>query len=248
MSAPGRALAILQLFEGGTSVWTVEDIARALHASTSTTYRHVRLLVQSGFLDPTHWGGYRLGPAFIRYDRISRQSDELIQHASPLMKKLLKDTTQSATVILCRRFRECVMCVHEEHGQKPHAPTSYERGVAMPMFLGATSKVILAHLPERNLRATYLNYEREIRRAGLKDWSTFKDQMRLIRRAGTAMTESEITQGRVGIAAPIFRGGLVTAGLSLVFVPTASDRRKFEIFASKIKGAARQLSDLISLP
>ena len=47
---------------------------------------------------------------------------------------------------------------------------------------------------------------------------------------------------------PIFRTGLVTAGLSLVFVPTASDRRKFEIFANKIKGVARQLSELISSP
>lgn len=68
------------------------------------------------------------------------------------------------------------------------------------------------------------------------------------RTQSAAMTESEITQGRVGIAAPIFRGGLVTAGLSLVFVPTASDRKKFEIFTSKIKEAARQLSELISLP
>ena len=43
------------------------------------------------------------------------------------------------------------MCVHQVRGDKSRGETSYERGVAMPMFLGATSKVILAQLPDRTL-------------------------------------------------------------------------------------------------
>jgi DNA-binding IclR family transcriptional regulator len=225
MSSPDRLLSILQLFEDGQPVWTVEDIARALDASTSTTYRHVRSLVQAGFLDPVTGAGYVLGPAFIRYDRISRQNDEIIYFAVPVMRELLDETTQKATVILCRRFKDCVMCVHEEHGREPHAATSYERGVAMPMFLGATSKVILANLPERNLRSVYLNNEHKIRTAaGVRDWIDFKEQIRAIRRAGFAMTDSEVAEGRIGLAAPISRAGLVVAGISMVIVPSEKER------------------------
>jgi DNA-binding IclR family transcriptional regulator len=221
-------------------------MARALGASTSTTYRYVRSLVQFGFLDPTPGSGYGLGPAFIRYDRISRQNDALIRFASSSMRNLLSETTQSATVLLCRRFKECVMCVHEEHGDKPHTKTSYERGVAMPMFLGATSKVILAHLPERNLKSIYLSNEREIKRVGVEDWASFKEQMKGIKRAGFTITDSEVAAGRVGIAAPIFRESLVIAGLSLVFVPKQAQRKLLPDFASKVMKISADLSSQLS--
>jgi DNA-binding IclR family transcriptional regulator len=163
MSRPNRLLAILDLFDAARPVWTVEAIGAALRVPTSTLYRHVRELVRAGFLDPVTGAGYALGPAFIRYDRVLRQTDALIRVASPIMGQLLERTTQNATVILCRRFRDGVMCVHDVHGIAPHSPTSYERGVAMPLFLGATSKVILAHLPDRTLKRVYCANEAVIR-------------------------------------------------------------------------------------
>ena len=247
MSAPDRILSILQLFEDGQPVWTVEEIAGAIQASTSTTYRHVRSLVQAGFLDPVTGAGYTLGPAFIRYDRILRQSDEIIRVARPEMKGLLENTTQRATVILCRRFKDCVMCVHEEHGDEPHARTTYERGVAMPMFLGATSKVILSNLPERSLRTVYLSNENQIRvAAGVRDWPEFKEQIRLIKKAGFAMTDSEVAPGRVGIAAPVSRAGLVVAGISLVLVPNPVQRDLLKAYAASVVNTASRLSSALT--
>ena len=243
MSAPNRVLAILQLFEDGQPIWTVEEIAKALSASTSTTYRHVRALVQQGFLDPVTGAGYALGPAFIRYDRILRQNDELIRIATPIMKSVLAKTSQRATVILCRRFKDCVMCVHDEHGAKPHDSASYERGVAMPLFLGATSKVILANLPERTLRSVYLKNEMKIRNTlSLSGWDEFKAQIREIKGAGFAITDSEVSPGRVGVAAPISRGGLVIAGISMVIMPNSEERRRLHEFAASIVAACKKYS------
>lgn len=246
MSRPDRLLAILQLFEDGRPVWAVEEIGVALGMSISTTYRHVRSLVQAGFLDPATGAGYALGPGFIRYDRILRQNDRLIQIAEPLMKKLLVRTHRQATVILCRRFKDCVMCVHEVQGDKPHT-TSYERGVAMPMFLGATSKVILANLPDRTLKSVYLANESTIRRVlKLRDWKTFKDQFRDIRKAGYALTDSEVGPGRIGLAAPISRDGQVIAGISLVAIPNKTDRAKISNYIPSVISAAATISAALS--
>ena len=244
MASLSRPLAILELFEEGSLSWTVEEIGQALHIPASTVYRHVRMLVQAGLLDPGKGGAYQLGPAFIRYDRISRQGDELIREAAPRMRDLLELTTQSATVILCRRFKDCVMCVHEELGTKPHPSTSYERGIAMPMFRGASSKAILANLPDRNLRSIYLGNEKDIRQTGVKDWVSFKEQMRAIRWAGVAVTDSEVAVGRVGIAAPLFRSGLVIASLSMVFIPKTRERKMIPDFSLSVKQAAEALNDL----
>jgi DNA-binding IclR family transcriptional regulator len=243
MSRSSRLLSVLQLFDNGRPVWTVEEISRALRTSASTAYRYVRDLVQAGLLDPVTGAGYALGPAFIRYDRLLRQNDPLIQVADPVMAGLLDRTSQSATVILCRRFRDCVMCVHERHGSKPHAPTSYQRGVAMPMFLGATSKVILAHLPDRTLKATYLDNEATIRKVlKTRDWQGFKEQLKEIRRAGFALTDSEVAEGRIGLAAPIARNDQVVASISLVVSTNRVGRRKVETFVPQVLAAAAEIS------
>jgi DNA-binding IclR family transcriptional regulator len=246
MSNPNRLISILQLFDNGHAVRTVEQIAKALRLSTSTCYRNVRELVQAGFLDPVTGKGYALGPAFIRYDRLLRQSDPLVRIAEPLMTELLDATSHNATVILCRRFRECVMCVHEVQGNKPHAPTSYERGIAMPMFFGATSKIILAHLSDRALKSIYLKNERDIRRVSkIRSWHDFRAQLKEIRTAGYALTDSEVAKGRVGIAAPIVRNDQVIASISLVIARERLGRSKIESFVPKVRDAAIKASRIL---
>lgn len=105
----------------------------------------------------------------------------------------------------------------------------------MPIFLGATSNVILSNLPERSLRAVYLSNEDKIRKgAGVRDWQEFKEQIRAIRKASFAMTDSEVARGRVGIEAPVSRAGLVVAGVSLVLVPDAEQRTRLEAYAAHV--------------
>jgi DNA-binding IclR family transcriptional regulator len=247
MSSPTRLILILQLFERDRPVWTVEQITRALGLSASTVYRHVRNLVSGGFLDPVTGAGYALGPAFIRYDRILRQSDPLIQCATPVMSALLERTNQSCTVVLCRRFKDCVMCVHEVRGSKFRGKAGYERGVAMPIFLGATSKVILAQLPVRMLKGIYLANEKTIRRVSRShDWSGFEAEIKGIRNAGYALTKSEVARGRVGLAAPIARNGQAFASISLVGDRKDWNQKKIENFVAHVRDAAAQISRALS--
>ncbi|RAI44922.1 IclR family transcriptional regulator [Rhodoplanes roseus] len=246
MNGPARILAVLQLFETGGPVLTVDSIARGLKLSTSTAYRSVRALVKAGFLDPVAGAGYTLGPAFIRYDRLLRQSDRLSLIADPVMRDLLAVVGERGTIVLCRRFRECVMCVHEVRGREPFAETTYERGVAMPMFVGASSKAVLAFLPDRLLKAAYLANEAEIRATGPGTWEAFKAQMREIRRVGYAITDSEVAQGRIGLAAPIFRNGQAIAGISLVVTSSVLGRTRIEAFVPDLRRSAELITQRIS--
>jgi DNA-binding IclR family transcriptional regulator len=224
--ARNRILHILRLFERQT-VWTVEAIGREMGTSTSSAYRDVQELCQAGFLAPVVGSGYVLGPAFIQYDRLVRMSDPLIRHAMPTMHALLERTTQRAVAVLSRRYRDEVMCVHQEVGSAPHPLTVYERGVAMPLFSGATSKAILAHLSERTLERIYLEHEDALRRGGCTGWKAFREQLEAIRTAGYAVTVSEVASGRVGVAAPIHASGQVIGGLSLVMHEPDYDSMRF---------------------
>ncbi len=247
MSRSSRLIDILQLFENGRSVWTVDDISQELGISISTAYRHLRVLVSSGFLDPVAGAGYALGPAFIRYDWLLRQGDPLIQIADPVMAALLEQTSKTGTIALCRRFKDCVMCVHERRGANATGQISYERGVAMPMFLGATSKVILAHLPDRTLKGVYLANENTIRKVlRTTNWGEFRSQLRDIRRAGFALTDSEVAKGRIGLAAPIAQNGHVVAGVSLIVHTNEWDKKNVSKAVSHVISAAELISNGLS--
>ena len=217
MTVPNKVISIMQLYLGDRRVWTVEEMGQALDVSTSTAYRYVKELCAAGFLDPVTGAGYALGPAIIQFDHLLREGDPLIRVATPHMKGLIDSADQRADVILCRRFKDRVLCVHEENGNIPHPPTSYIRGVAMPLFLGATSKVILAHLPERALKRIYLENEARIRQVSVDmSWAAFREELKAVKREGFSLTVSEVAVGRMGLAAPVFREGQVIASISLV--------------------------------
>lgn len=223
MARQSHLISVLELFDGGPAVWTVEQIAAELKVSVRTAYRTVAELTQAGFLDPATGAGYVLGPAFIRFDRIIRQSDPLIHVAEPAMAGMVAASQQTAASLLCRRFRDCIMCVHSVEAEEARPMGSYARGVAMPLFRGAPAKIILAFLSDRALRALYLRHEAAIRAAGADSWIEFRDGLRQVRKAGFAVTTSEIGRERVGIAAPILRAGQIVASLSLVVSPEQAE-------------------------
>jgi DNA-binding IclR family transcriptional regulator len=90
------------------------------------------------------------------------------------------------------------MCVHQLDNREPAFSVSYERGRMMPLDRGATSKVILAHLPANMLRRLARSqpqlraYDEEMRR-----------DMRRVKGDGFCIAVGEVDPGLVGIAVPI---------------------------------------------
>ncbi|MBC57522.1 MAG: IclR family transcriptional regulator [Confluentimicrobium sp.] len=217
MATENKTLAVIELFTENRPVWTADEVACEIGISISTSYRYIKELCASGFLDSVRPGSFALGPAFIQYDYRMRRNDTLIQHAAPHMRQLIEDTDPRSDIVLSRLFNNCVLCIHQENGPEAHEPTRYVRGVAMPLFVGATSRVILAHLPDRTLKRLYLDNEAEIRaRSQEQTWKAFKQDLRTIRKDGYCLTVSEVSKGQAGLAAPIFRGESVVGSVSFV--------------------------------
>ena len=75
----------------------------------------------------------------------------------------------------------------------------------MPLFYGATAKIILANLPERQLVKLFLNHRIEIAKAGLgEEWEDFKDSLARIRQDDYCVTRSEIDPGLIGVGSAVF--------------------------------------------
>lgn len=220
-------LAVLALFTVEEPEWTVEAAAEKLRVSATTAYRYFKQLTQAGLVSPVSGASYALGPAIIQMDRQIQICDPMLNAARSVMVDLIQYAAEGTTVLLCRLYHDRVMCVHQVMGRGPQLPVSYERGRLMPLFRGATSKIILAHLPARMLKSLFARHAADIVKAGLgATWDEFRRASAGLRRAGVTVSRGEIDSGRVGIAAPIFdRDRAILGSLSFALpAPRADDR------------------------
>jgi DNA-binding IclR family transcriptional regulator len=214
-SSTDRVLGLIDLFTVETPVWTVDEIAQRKGVARATVYRYLKSLVDAGFLAPIGGeAGYTLGPRFVEIDRQIRISDPLIRVARPVMDDLMQKGVD--TQILCRFYGERVMTIYELQ-TVPEVWASFDRGNPFPLFRGAPSKCILAHLSTVRQQRLFLKHANEIMTSGLgNNWPDFRAQLKKIYQSGYAAA-SDINPALLGVAAPIFSApGLVNATICLV--------------------------------
>jgi DNA-binding IclR family transcriptional regulator len=243
MSSADKVLSVLSLFTAEHSVWSAEDAAAELKVSLSTAYRYFNSLVSCGLLDRIYRNHYVLGPAIIEHDWQIRMADPVLSVAKPIMLDLLRSSDGAATVLLCRLYRQRVMCIHQETNRLDDPVSSYERGRPRPMLRGATSKIILAFLPTRTLANLWRDHRDEIAATGLgSTFEDFKATLKVLRRNGFCVSRGEVDPGRIGIAAPIFDAhDRIVGSLSIVLYSAETSDRSINRLAALVVAAARDI-------
>jgi DNA-binding IclR family transcriptional regulator len=240
---------VLGLFTIERPQWAVEEAAKELGLAVSTAYRYFRSLSGAGIVTPYRNGRYVLGPAIIQYDRQLRLHDPLLGAATPLMERLAPELPSNCLMLLCRLYREHVICIHQEYAQPPTFGVSYERGRLMPLSRGAASKVILAHLPLRFLRAFHARHAAELSERLGADWREVRAALRNIRADGVHVTQSELDPGMMGIAAPLFLPeGAVIGSISIVIPAVDASPELVQRSAALMREAGAQISILLAKP
>lgn len=241
MAGFARFLAVLRLFDETASAWTVPAMSEALGVPASTVYRTVRDLVAGGFLEAAHENVYRLGPAFIEYDRLLRLTDPLVAAGRSALHDVVAQARTPCVALLSRLYNDQVMCVADEAARDTSFRPSYERGRPMPLTQGATSKVILAHLPPRQLnRLIGSPRDADARHSALRR------ELADIRKRGYCATASEIDTGLAGIAAPVIvREAGVIASLSLVADDSSLDEAQHRRLVLLVVSAASLIAEAL---
>jgi DNA-binding IclR family transcriptional regulator len=229
MSSADRLVQILDLFTPARPAWTPADAAGELKISRASTYRYFQLLQDAGFIEPVAGHRYALGPRIVELDRQIRLADPLVQASADEMQKLARET--GGIALLCRLHKDRVLCIHQERGARAPRFVSYERGRAMPLHRGATSKVILALLAPK---------ERE-RLAARVDAKTLEQ----IRRDRLCVAYGEVDPEACGIAVPLEQGSRVMGSLSVVLPASVAKGRLLKSTMKLVRAAGRRIeSDL----
>jgi DNA-binding IclR family transcriptional regulator len=244
-STADRALDILLLFNEKKLVWTGAEIADEIGVARSTGYRYMQSLVSAGFVEEAS-GGFRLGPRIFELARLARAGTNLSDISMPAMRSLVAAVGE--TVLLTRRSGRFVVCL--ELVEAPSAVRlSYERGHVLPINAGAAAEVLLAWAPPEEVVAV-LNaapLERFTPKT-LTDPGQLQTRLAQIRKEGVAVSQGELDEQILGVAAPIYnaRGGVVAA-VSVAALVSRVPRSELKSVKLAVKNAAATISEQLAI-
>jgi DNA-binding IclR family transcriptional regulator len=145
---------------------------------------------------------YRLGFGLLQITLPLLESLEIRKVAYPTMVNLAQATGEAVYLTV----RDELHAISVERVDSPQWVRMVQPiGLRLPLHLGASRKVILAHLPVETLERYFSRFPkaRELKR-----------QLATIRRQGYALSQQEVTDWSASVAAPIFNyRGEVTAGI-----------------------------------
>lgn len=246
-STADRALTILDMFRDDRLVLSAIEVADALGVARSTAYRYLQTLVQSQFLLEDGRGGFRLGMRVLQLSRLARRSYGLADLAVPEMRALTQRFHQ--TVLLTRRMGDTIVCLEREESDQQWLRLSYERGTVMSLNAGASAQVLLAWLPETDLRALLARAPlTRFTPASVTDPEMLIKRLTDIRAKGHAITYGEVDADAVGISAPIFSApDDVIAGLSVALLRSRVTEDEIHAIADTLMATAHKLSGKVAL-
>ena len=230
-----RVLAVLQAFSPNQHTLTARELAGLTAIPLPSMYRYIALLRDTGLLVGDDRGAYHLSPRFISLARAAEAAETLIDLADPVMRDLVQESGETA--IFVRLIARVPVCVHRvESGH--HLRATFEPGQSLPLLRGASGRVLLAGLPERE-RREYLASLAESDPAATEG---IEEALAEVAVCGWATSEEEIDRGVWAASAAVTNGRSTVAALTvpspLVRAPAVHQQR----LLGQVRAAAARLS------
>lgn len=240
MASSPRLLRILECFSVEHPVITPEWLMQHLGTSRASIYRDLKQLSLSGLLERIDDRGYALGPRIVQMDRQIRLGDPLLNAAGELPEELAHSS--HGTVLLCRLHINTVLCILQASHPEAVLTVSYERGRAMPLYRGATSRVILAHLGVQRLSELTKNDGPAIQTSGLPSTpEELHAYLEPIRKQGHEVSRGEVDPEAIGIAVPLLFGKRLLGSLSVVLPAIRGNATAEAKALTLLKSTARRI-------
>src|SRR3954468_8399099 len=240
-----RIVALLTAL-GGSVELPPGELAARCELPPSTTYRLLSDLEQHGLVTRAGRRGTTLGLWILGLARSveARLEAEVVEPARDVMEALAERFGETA--ILTAPGGTHAMCLASCESDRHAMRLSYDRWRTAPMHLGASGKVLLAHLDEAHAeRILAAPPPHPAGGAGL-DEATLRAHIAATRRDGYLVTHGELDEGATAVAAPVLDPrGRPLAALSLAG-PTTRMRAALEAIVPAVVQGARTISERIA--
>lgn len=234
----GRAFTIMEELLKSDKPLGVSELARLTGIPKANTFRIMKTLEELKAVSPKE-DGYILGSKMIELGAGAKHNDEFMLVAKPYLQKLSK--TCEETVNLGIMFQDYVLFIHTELAERRSLVASLPP--VTPLYCCSVGKIFLAYQTNKELEH-YFKVHHPIKRT--INTRTTKEALlqesEKIRRDGIAHDHEEYDYGLSCIAAPIFLGENLAAGISLSGPTSRLQYKGYAFLEKELKATAEALS------
>ncbi|RBP86101.1 IclR family transcriptional regulator [Cytobacillus firmus] len=222
-----KALSILDVFTPDRPAWGLRDIARELEMSHTIVHRLLKTFEEEGYIfqnPETH--KYELGIKFIQLSNTVEERLRISDLINPIMKNISVETGESVVFTVIDNEEGLFVKIVESEHQVRFAESVGKRG---PLYIGASHKVILAHLPDE-VQNRIINQGILDNAPQLVSKKPFLETMEFIRQQGWFYTAGETLNDAAAISVPVFDpkknvlGSISVAGPSYRFTKEQAEK------------------------
>lgn len=186
-----------------------DEMAAGTGLPLSTTYRFLRVLRERGFVMDVD-GRFRPGPR-LRDVRGVMPADRLADLATPFLQYLSQVSEESAVLTVRHGLHGvCVRQVESEHQLR----LVLRVGQLLPLYAGASQRVLLAFAPEHVQHAVQTSDFR-LFTPNTPTRNELRGILARVRNDRLAISKGELMSGSVSLAAPVFRGSEVLCAIGV---------------------------------
>jgi DNA-binding IclR family transcriptional regulator len=211
-----RALGLLKLLAESDDPVAVRDVAAALDLPPSTSHRLLHQFISAGFVvtDPAS-KRYQIGPELYRVAALIQSRSSLATTVQPFLDELTAACDETSLFATFDRATASVAFVAKADSSQA---LSYRISLNTPIsaYWGSSSQVILAYLPEPDLRRVLAAaHPSPVGGRPPMEETAFRAYLTAIRERGWILTRGEKLPGAVGTSAPVFGAAGIVGSLTV---------------------------------
>ncbi len=243
-----RIAGVLNCFTSEEPVHNLTAISQQVGLARSTTHRLVNALVSQGILMRDVYGrGYQLGYQLLHWGMVAQAGLDLRTEARPILRALVRNVDETALLTVRDGLRGLYLDIVES--SQPMRLTM-EVGQLLRLHAGASSKVLLAFLPDAEIEHILNSLElTKLAPNTITDPVKLDAELAAVRQRGYATSFEETDPGAMGIAAPVYdRNGQAVAGIGIAAPLSRISPERVPEVAPVIVDASQQLSERLGAP
>jgi DNA-binding IclR family transcriptional regulator len=216
-----RAAAILDALSGSPQGLSLSEVCERLKIPKSTAHNLCWTLVQVGQASRDARGSFRIGTAALRYAQAYGLQTDLVRDFCATLNTDT-DLPEAHWLLSVLQGDQVLYLSSKQTGDPSGEP--FQPGMQLPALYAAAGKAMLATLPAEAIRRLHAGrLHARLTRHSVESVESFLEQRESIRERGYSIAASEVREGMLYYAAPVFEGHDIAANAA-VSVSLPSDR------------------------
>ena len=236
-----KAVRILDYLEENEELTSLSDISKQLEIPKSTVFRILKTLEKYHFIEQDKEKAlFSLGPKLLSLANSARKDLNLIKISLPYLEELTRTTGLTSKLGVLKD--EEVLVVNRINSNKD-ITVSTNIGSRFPIHAGASSKILLASLPDNRIDQILFSSLERYTENTITDKNTIKKMLKKIRKNGYAEDKGEYLEGIRALACPVYNyENQIIAAVSLVYLNTVNSGEKKEELLIPLRKCADSIS------